>query len=129
MKIMFILGLLMAFLFLPGLAAADTENIPEIGNISGPSTTADVTEDLGVFAAMGKFVLEYAVHIAIFVMVVATVILSVRGSWARANNKVDEAVDVQKNQKGGIVDGVITMAALIFIFYILAPFIKSFIPA
>lgn len=112
-----------------GNALAAPGDIPEIGNITGPSTTADVTGNLGVFSAMGAFILEYAVHIAIFIMVLATVFLSMRGSWARSNNKVDEAVDVQKNQKGLIIDGVLTMAALLFIFYILAPFVKSFIPA
>lgn len=110
-----------------GNALAADEDIPTIGNISGSTTTEDVTENLGIFAEMGEFILEYAVHIAIFVMVLAVVLLSVRGSWARSNNKVDDATDVQKNQKGLIVDGILTMAALLFIFYILAPFVKSFI--
>lgn len=127
----FLIAGLLAVLFFSsvGSAANDTGEIPSIGNINGPATTADVTENLGVFAAMGKFILEYAVHIAIFVMVITVVLLSMRGSWARSNNKVDEAVDVQKNQKGMIVDGLLTMGALLFIFYILAPFVKSFIPA
>lgn len=128
-KIMPIIGVLMAFVFLPGFASAAPGDIPEIGNITGPSTTADVTKDLGIFAAMGKFIMEYAVHIAVFIMTLATVFLSMRGSWARSNNKVDEAVDVQKNQKGLIVDGILTMAGLLFIFYILAPFVRSFIPS
>lgn len=109
--------------------ALAAEDIPTIGNITGSTTTEDVTENLGIFAEMGQFILEYAVHIAIFVMVLAVVLLSLRGSWARSNNKVDEAVDVQKNQKGLILDGILTMAALLFIFYILAPFVKSFIPS
>lgn len=96
----FLIAGLLAVLFFSsvGSAANDTGEIPSIGNINGPATTADVTENLGVFAAMGKFILEYAVHIAIFVMVITVVLLSMRGSWARSNNKVDEAVDVQKNQ-------------------------------
>lgn len=113
---------------LAGNALAAPGDIPEIGNITGPSTSEDVTGSLGIFSEMGKFILEYAVHIAIFIMVLATVFLSMRGSWARSNNKVDEAVDVQKNQKGLIIDGILTMAGLLFIFYILAPFVKSFIP-
>lgn len=121
-------GFVIASSFLPGFASAASDEIPKIGNITGPSTTSDITGNLGIFAEMGKFILEYSVHIAIFVMVVTVVILSIRGSYARSNNKVDEAVDVQKNQKGQIVDGIITMAALLFIFYILAPFVKSFIP-
>ena len=128
-KMMSVLSVLMAFVFLPGLAAAAPGDIPEIGNITGPSTTEDVTGNLGIFSEMGKFILEYAVHIAVFVMVLTTVFLSMRGSWARSNNKVDEAKDVQVNTKGLILDGVLTMAALLFIFYILAPFVKSFIPA
>lgn len=109
--------------------AAEPGQIPEIGNISTPSTTEDITGGLGIFKDMGKFILEYAVHIAIFVMVLAVVILSLRGSWARSNNKVDDAVDTQKNQKGLIIDGILAMGALLFIFYILAPFVKSFIPS
>lgn len=107
----------------------ETGAIPELGDISTPSTTEDITEGLGIFSDMGKFILEYVVHIAIFIMVLAVVILSLRGSWARSNNKVDDAVDTQKNQKGLIIDGILAMGALLFIFYILAPFIKSFIPS
>lgn len=128
-KMLSILGLFMAFVFLPGMASAAPGDIPEIGNSTGPSTTEDVTGGLGIFSAMGKFVLEYAVHIAIFIMVLAAVILSWRGSWARSNNKVEEAKEVQVNTKGLILDGVYLMAALLFVFYILAPFVKSFIPA
>lgn len=125
-----VLGLLMAFVFLPGLvAAASPGQIPQVGNITAPTTTEDITGGLGIFAEMGKFLLEYAVHIAIFVMVLAVVILSLRGSWARSNNKLDDAVDTQKNQKGLIIDGILAMFALLFIFYIMAPFVKSFVPA
>lgn len=110
-------------------STTETGQIPEIGNISAPSTTEDITQGLGIFKEMGKFILEYAVHIAIFIMVLAVVILSLRSSWARSNNKVDDAADTQKNQKGLIIDGLLAMGALLFIFYILAPFVKSFIPA
>ena len=112
--------LLICLTFLPGLVTALEGNgsIPEVGKISGPSTTQDITKDMGIFANMGKFILEYAVNLAIFVMVLAVVILSVRESWARSNNKVDDAVDTQKNQKGLIIDGILAMAALLFIFYI-----------
>lgn len=112
-----------------GNALAQENPIPEVGNITGPSTTEDITGGLGFLSALGKFILEYAVHIAVFIMVLATVLLSMRGSWARSNNKVDEAKDVQVNTKGLIMDGILTMAALLFIFYVLAPFVKSFIPA
>lgn len=107
--------------------STDPGQIPEIGNITGPSTTTDITSNLGIFSAMGKFILEYAVQIAVFIMVLAAVVLSIRGSWARSNNKVEDAAHTQKNTKGLLEDGIITMAALLFIFYILAPFVKSFI--
>lgn len=122
-----------SLLFLLGSNALAVSNepgkIPEIGNLTGPSTTADITSNLGIFSAMGKFILEYAVQIAVFIMVLATVVLSIRGSWARSNNKVEDAAHAHKNTKGLLEDGIITMAALLFIFYILAPFVKSFIPA
>jgi hypothetical protein len=57
-----IMCLLIGLTFLPGLVAAAGE-IPKIGDISGPSTTNDITGNLGIFADMGKFILEYAVHI------------------------------------------------------------------
>jgi hypothetical protein len=134
-----VLGLLMAFVFLPGLVSAASPGqipvvgnisgqIPQVGNLTAPTTSEDITGGLGVFADLGKFLLDYAVHIAIFIMILAVVVLSLRGSWARSNNKLDEAVDTQRNQKGLIVDGILAMFALLFIFYILAPFVKSFIP-
>lgn len=103
--------------------------VPAVGKMNAPATTADITSGLGIFAEMGKFILNYAVQIAVFVMVLTVVVLAIRGSWARSNNKVDEATHVQKNQRDHIVDGIVTMAALLFIFYILAPFVKSFVPA
>lgn len=109
-------------------SAVDAGKIPEIGNIGTPSTTGDITKGLGIFADMGKFILDYAVHIAIFIMVLAVVILSLRASWARSNNKLEDAADTQRNQKGIIIDACLAMAGLLVIFYIFAPFVKSFIP-
>ena len=83
------------------LAVSDEPGqIPQVGNITAPSTTSDLTSNLGIFADMGKFILEYAVQIAVFIMVLAVVALSLRGSWARSNNKVDDAVEAHKNTKG-----------------------------
>lgn len=135
-----IVGLLIASIFLPGLVAADSNGvlkisnttttsgqIPKIGDISTPSTTTDVTSGLGIFADMGTFIMDYSVQIAIFAMVLISVLLSIRGSFARGNNKPEEAADIQKNQKGLILDGIITLCALLFIFCIFAPFVRSLI--
>jgi hypothetical protein len=124
-----LLVLLMASIILPGFAsAAEPGAIPEIGNITGPSTTTDVTGGLGIFSKLGQFLMDYSIHIAVFVMVLAIVILSARGSWARSNQRSEEASESRSNTKGLIIDGVMTMAALMFVFFILAPFVKSFIP-
>ena len=125
-----IVCLIICLTFLPGIvAAAEPGEIPGIGNITGPSTTQDVTEGLGIFAQIGKFLMNYGVHIAVFMVVLAIVVLSARGSWARSNQKSEEASACRSNTKGLIEDGIITMAALMFVFFILAPFVKSFIPA
>lgn len=108
--------------------AAEPGKIPEIGNITGPSTTSDVTGGLGVFSELGQFLMDYSIHITVFVMVLAIVVLSARGSWARSNQKSEEASSSRSNTKGLIEDGIYTMAALMFVFFILAPFVKSFIP-
>lgn len=109
--------------------AAEPGVIPEIGNITGPATTTDITGGLGVFAQLGKFLMDYSIQIAVFVMVLAIVVLSARGSWARSNQKSEEASSSRSNTKGLIEDGIYTMAALMFVFFILAPFVKSFIPS
>jgi len=101
--------------------------IPEIGNLSTPSTAEDITGDLGILSGLGDFIIKYAVQITIFVMVLAAVILNLRGSWARGNNNLDDAVTAQKNQKGLLEDGIYVMAVLLFIFCVFAPFVKSFI--
>jgi len=111
-----------------GNALAAPGDIPDIGDISGPSNTDDVTSGLGIFSGVGKFLMDYAIHIAVFFMVLATVCLSARGSWARSNQKSDDASDARTNTKGLILDGLMTMAALMFVFFIMAPFIKSFVP-
>lgn len=120
--------LVIALMVFPGFASAAPGDIPEIGDISGPSTTDDVTSGLGIFSGVGKFLMDYAIHITVFMMVLATVCLSARGSWARSNQKSEDASDARTNTKGLIIDGLATMAALMFVFFIMAPFIKSFVP-
>lgn len=117
------------FLIFAGSAAAAPGDIPEIGklNTSSNSTADSITGNLGIFSELGEWILEYAVYIAIFVFALAIVILLARGSWARSRNKLEEAVDTQRNQQGLIVDGVLAMAALMFVFFVLAPFVKEFI--
>lgn len=117
------------FMFLAGSAAAAPGDIPEIGKLNSTNATnADsITGNLGIFSELSAWILEYAVYIAIFVFALAIVILLARGSWARGVNKVDEAVDAQRNQKGLIMDGVLAMAALLFVFFVLGPFVRGFV--
>lgn len=125
----YLLMLFIASIILPGLSIAAPGDIPEIGNITGPSNTQDVTEGLGIFSQLGGFIMTYAIHITIFIILLATVCLSARGSWARGNKKSEEASECRSNTKGLIEDGIYTLAALMFIFFILAPIVKSFIPS
>ncbi|MDD3751273.1 MAG: hypothetical protein PHU60_04400 [Tissierellia bacterium] len=132
-----LLMLIMASIFLTGFAAADeislTDNkptpgaIPEIGSISAPANTTDVSAGLGIFSKIGQFFMDYAIHIAVFVSVLAIVVLSTRGSWARSNQKSEEAAESRRNMKELIQDNLWTIVALMVVFYIFAPFIKSFI--
>ena len=133
-----LLMLIIASIFLPGFAAAAanislTDNkpapgaIPEIGSISAPANTTDVTAGLGIFSKIGQFFMDYTIHIAVFVSVLAIVVLSTRGSWARSNQKSEEAAESRRNMKELIQDTLWTIVALMVVFYIFAPFIKSFI--
>ena len=125
-----VIWLLIASIFLIGFASAaegDPGTIPQIGNISSPATNTDITSDLGVFAALANFILDYAIQIAIFIMVIAAVVLHARGSWSRSRNKTEEASKVQTNQQGLLVDGFYLMAVLLFIYLVLAPFVRSFV--
>lgn len=108
--------------------AAEAGEIPQIGNLTGPATTTDVTKGLGIFSSLGQFIMDYSIHITIFMMVLALIVLSIRGSWARGNQKSEEASVCRYNMKGIIEDGIYVMAGLMFVFFILAPFVKTFIP-
>lgn len=112
-------GLILALLFAGPVMAADALQ---------PANTNDVVNNLGMFSDIGKFLLEYSIHIAVFIMVACAVWLSIRGSWARGNQKVDEAVHIRDNVKGLVIDGVFIMVALIILFNVVIPYIKGFVP-
>ena len=122
----FLLMLFIASIVLPGLAAA-TNEIPELGGISAPANTTDVSEGLGIFAPIGKFAMDYAIHITVFFAVMVIVVLNARGSWARSNQRSEEAAESRRNVKESIMDNLWTIIALMVVFYIFSPFIKSFI--
>jgi hypothetical protein len=128
----FLLMLFIASIVLPGFAAATNEipatsGIPEVGSISAPANTTDVTEGLGIFSSIGKFAMDYAIHFTVFFAVMVIVVLNARGSWARSNQRSDEAAESRRNVKESIMDNVWTIIALMVVFYIFSPFIKSFI--
>ena len=122
----FLLMLFIASVVLPGFAAA-TNEIPEVGNISAPANTTDVTEGLGIFSSIGKFAMDYAIHFTVFFAVMVIVVLNARGSWARSNQRSEEAAESRRNVKESIMDNIWTIIALMVVFYIFSPFIKSFI--
>jgi hypothetical protein len=122
----FLLMLFIASIVLPGFAAA-TNEIPEVGSISAPANTTDVTEGLGIFSSIGKFAIDYAIHFTVFFAVMVIVVLNARGSWARSNQRSDEAAESRRNVKEAIMDNLWTIIALMVVFYIFSPFIKSFI--
>jgi hypothetical protein len=122
----FLLMLLIASIVLPGLAAA-TNEIPELGGISAPANTTDVTEGLGIFSSIGKFAIDYAIHFTVFFAVMVIIVLNARGSWARSNQRSEEAAESRRNVKEAIMDNIWTIVALMVVFYIFSPFIKSFI--
>ena len=119
--------LFIASIVLPGFAAASTGAIPEIGSISAPANTTDVSEGLGIFSSIGKFAMDYAIHITVFSAVIVIVVLNARGSWARSNQRAEEASESRRNVKESIMDNIWTIIALMVVFYIFSPFIKSFI--
>jgi hypothetical protein len=128
----FLLMLFIASIVLPGFAAATNEipatsEIPEVGSISAPANTTDVSEGLGIFSSIGKFAMDYAIHLSVFFAVMVIVVLNARGSWARSNQRSDEAAETRRNVKESIMDNVWTIIALMVVFYIFSPFIKSFI--
>lgn len=128
----FLLMLFIASIVLPGFAAATNEipatsGIPEVGSISAPANTTDVTEGLGIFSSIGKFAMDYAIHFTVFFAVMVIVVLNARGSWARSNQRSDEAAESRRNVKESIMDNLWTIIALMVVFYIFSPFIKSFI--
>lgn len=128
----FLLMLFIASIVLPGFAAATNEipatsEIPEVGSISAPANTTDVTEGLGIFSSIGKFAMDYAIHFTVFFAVMVIVVLNARGSWARSNQRSDEAAESRRNVKESIMDNLWTIIALMVVFYIFSPFIKSFI--
>ena len=98
------------------------------GNLTA-SNTGDVVNNLGLFADLGRFILEYAIHICVFFMLLCTIIISVKGSYARTNKKVTQALEERENLKGLLIDCVIVMLVLIVLFNVVVPYISSFVPA
>jgi hypothetical protein len=90
--------------------------------------TGDIVNNLGLFAGLGKFILEYAIHICIFAMVACTIVISCKGLYARTNKKVTQAIEERENLKGLLVDSVIVMLVLIVLFNVVVPYISAFVP-
>ncbi len=97
------------------------------GNITVVNT-GDIVNNLGLFSGLGKFILEYAIHICVFFMVICTVVIYGKGLYARSNKKVTEAIDERENLKGLLIDSVIVMLVLIVLFNVVVPYISSFVP-
>lgn len=106
------------------LAAGDLAT----GNLTA-ANTGDVVNNLGLFADLGRFILEYAIHICVFFMLFCTIVISLKGHYARANQKPSEALEHRENMKGLVVDSVIVMLVLIVLFNVVVPYISSFVPA
>ena len=75
---------------------------PELGVYPRPANTTDVSEGLGIFAPIGKFAMDYAIHITVFFAVMVIVVLNARGSWARSNQRSEEAAESRRNVKESI---------------------------
>ena len=97
------------------------------GNISAANTN-DIVNNLGLFSSLGKFILEYAIHIVVFCMVVCTVVIYGKGLYARSNKKVTEALEERENLKGLLIDSVLVMLVLIVLFGVVVPYISGFVP-
>jgi len=104
------------------LAAGDLTT----GNLTA-ADTGDIVNNLGLFSGLGKFILEYAIHICVFFMVICTVVIYGKGLYARSNKKVTEAIDERENLKGLLIDSVIVMLVLIVLFNVVVPHISSFV--
>ena len=97
------------------------------GNLAAANTD-DIVNNLGLFSGLGQFVLEYAIHIVVFFMVVCTVVIYGKCLYARTNKKVTEAIEERDNLKGLLIDSVIVMLVLIVLFNVVVPYISSFVP-
>jgi hypothetical protein len=105
------------------LAAGDSTT----GNLTA-ADTGDIVNNLGLFSGLGQFILEYAIHICVFFMVVCTVVIYGKGLYARSNKQVTEALTERENLKGLLIDSVIVMLVLIVLFDVVVPYISSFVP-
>jgi heme/copper-type cytochrome/quinol oxidase subunit 2 len=110
-----------------GNVSAAPGDLPELGPMSAPANTTDVTSGLGIFSTIGKYILEYALQICIFMAVVVIVILNARGSLARSNQRSEEAAEIRRNVKESIQDNGWTIIALMVVFFIFIPIVKSFV--
>ena len=97
------------------------------GNLSA-ADTGDIVSNLGLFSGLGQFILEYAIHIVVFFMVVCTIVIYGKGLYARTNKKVTQALEERENLKGLLIDSVIVMLVLIVLFNVVVPYISAFVP-
>lgn len=99
-----------------------------IGENLTTANTNDIVNNLGLFSELGKFIMEYAVHIVVFSMVACTIVIYGKGLYARSNKKVTEALEERENLKGLLIDSVLVMLVLIVLFGVVVPYISAFVP-
>ena len=117
-----------ALMSVAGIALSAGNALAAAGNLTA-ANTGDVVNNLGLFADLGRFILEYAIHICVFFMLLCTIVISLKGHYARANQKPSEALEHRENLKGLVIDSVIVMLVLIVLFNVVVPYISSFVPA
>ena len=126
--LIFLIASSMLFLLAGNVSAAEQGVMPELDNITAPANTTDITSGLGLFSGIGQFLMNYAIQICIFFSVMVIVILNARGSWARSNQRSEEAAESRRNIKESIQDNGWTIVALMVVFFIFIPIVKSFVP-
>lgn len=72
--------------------------------------------------------LDYAIHICVFFMVVCTIVIYGKGLYGRSNKKITEVIEERDNLKGVIIDSFLVMLALIVLFNVVVPYISCFMP-
>jgi len=95
---------------------------------AGNGSSTDVAGNMGMFSSLAGTILSYSKWIAIFMAIMSLFALWGTGRLADVGHKIGGALNAKEGIKNWLIESVLVIVALIFLFSFVIPTINGYIP-